>query len=181
MDANVWLSGILAVTIFWCVGVYNRITRLRAHSLQSFAAVALGMYRYRALVLEHIHPNGLAETPAALQPLLVLMERQDQLTKDAQNCPWDKAATTALTLAAAEVSALWRALRTAPADLAGAALPDNLMQDWDTNSRALHHAVGLFNQILADYNDAIAQFPASIVTSFLGFKPAGQIVISYEA
>ena len=72
-------------------------------------------------------------------------------------------------------------LRTAPADLAGAALPDNLMQDWDSNSRGLQHAIAGFNKILADYNEAIAQFPATVITSFLGFKPAGQIAIFHEA
>ena len=49
MGANLWLSGILAVCLFWCVGVYNRITRLRARSLEAFAAVAANMHRYRIL------------------------------------------------------------------------------------------------------------------------------------
>jgi LemA protein len=181
MGANLWLSGILAVCLFWCVGVYNRITRLRARSLEAFVAVAANMHRYRVLVLEHIHPSKVTETPAVFQQLLLQLEQLDQWTKDAQACPWDKAALAALTVAGSEVAAVWGGLRTAPADLAGAALPDNLMQDWDANSRALQHAIGGFNQILVDYNEAIAQFPATVITSFLGFKPAGQIAIFHEA
>jgi LemA protein len=181
MGANLWLSGILAACLFWCVGVYNRITRLRARSLESFAAVAINMYRYRTLVLEHIHPCKVTETPAAFQQLLLQLDQLDQTTKEAQACPWDKTTLMALTTAGAEVSSVWGVLRSAPADLAGAALPDNLLQDWDTNSRALQHAVGGFNQILADYNEAITQFPATVITSFLGFKPAGQIAIFNEA
>ena len=181
MGANLWLSGVIAVCFFWCVGVYNRITRLRARSLESFVAVAANLYRYRALVSKHIHPANVSETPTAFQKLLLELEQLDQLTKEAQACPWDNAALLALTTAGAEVFAVWGVLRSAPADLAGAALPDNLMQDWDANSRTLLHAIGIFNQILADYNEAIAQFPATIVTSFLDFKPAGQIVISHEA
>lgn len=181
MGANLWLSGILAVCLFWGVGVYNRVTRLRARSLESFAAVAASMHRYRVLVLEHIHPSKVTETPTAFQHLLLQLEQLDQLIKVVQSCPWDKAALAALTAAGSEVSAVWGVLRTAPADLAGAALPDNLMQDWDSNSRGLQHAIAGFNKILADYNEAIAQFPATVITSFLGFKPAGQIAIFHEA
>lgn len=181
MGANLWFSGVVAVGLFWCVGVYNRITRLRARSLESFAAVAVSMHRYKALVLEHVHPSRVADAPVAFQQLLLQLERLDQFIKDAHTCPWDKAALAALTAAGAEVSAVWGVLRTAPADLAGAALPDNLVQDWDSNSRGLQHAIGSFNQILADYNEAIAQFPATVITSFLGFKPAGQIAIFHEA
>ena len=181
MGANLWLSGILAVGFFWCVGVYKRVTRLRARSLESFAGVALGMHCYKALVLEHIHPSKVTETPAAFQPFLMQLEHLDQLTKDAQNLPWDKTALTALTVCGAEVSAVWGLLRTAPADLTGDALPNNLMQDSDTNSRVLQQAIWNFNQILADYNEAIAKFPAAVVTSFLGFKPAGKIAMFHEA
>lgn len=180
MDANLWLSGVLAFGLFWCVGVYNRITRLRARSLESFATVAMCMYRYRALVLEYIHPSKRIETPTAFQQLLLQLEQMDQLTKDAQVCPWDPAALAALNATGSEVSAVWGVLRTAPADLAGAALPDNLMQDWDANSRSLQHAIAGFNQILVDYNEAISQFPATVITGFLGFKPAGQISIFHE-
>lgn len=181
MDAHLWLFGILGVGLFWGVGVYNRITRLRARSLESFAAVAFSMHRYRALVLEHIHPSKVTKIPAEFQQLFEQLEQLDQVTKVAQNCPWDQAALAALAEVGVKVSAVWSVLRTAPADLAGAALPDNLMQDWDTNSRALHHAIGTFNQILADYNAAIAQFPATIITSFLGFKPAGPMAVFYES
>ena len=181
MGANLWLTGILAMCLFWCVGVYNRIIRLRARSHESFIAVAANMHRYRALVLEHIHPSKVIETPIAFQQLLLQLEQLDQMTKDAQACPWDKTALAVLTAAGSEVSAVWGVLRTAPADLAGAALPDNFMQDWDANSRALQHAISGFNQILVDYNEAIAQFPATAITSFLGFKPAGQIAIFHEA
>ena len=181
MGANLWLSIVLAVCLFWCVGVYNRITRLRARSLESFVAVSVGMQRYRALVLEHIHPSKATETPTAFQQLLLQLEQLDQLTKDTQTYPWDKAALAALNAAGSDVSSVWGALRSAPADLAGAALPDNLLQDWDANSRALQHAIGGFNQFLADYNEAIAQFPATVITSFLGFKPAGKIAIFHES
>lgn len=180
MAANLWLSGVLAVGLFWCVGVYNRITRLRARSLESFVAVTFSMHRYRALVLEHIHPSRVAETPAAFQQLLLQLTQLEQRTKAAQSCPWDKAALAGLSEVGTEVLAVWGVLCTAPEDLAGAALPDNLMQDWDANSRVLHRAVGSFNQSLSDYNDAIAQFPATVITGFLDFKPAGQIAIFHE-
>ena len=175
-----YFSGILAVCFFWCVGVYNRITRLRARSLEAFAVVAVSLHRYRAMVLEHTHSSRVVEISAEFQQLLRQLEQLDQLTKDVQNCPWNTAALTALNIVGVEVSAHWSVLRTAPADLAGAALPANLMQDWDTNARALQHAIGGFNQILEDYNEAIAQFPATVVTSFLGFEPADQILNFHE-
>ncbi len=181
MGASLWISGIFAICLFWCVGVYNRITRLRARSLESFAAVAVYMYRYRTLVLEHLRPSRVIETPLVFQQLLPQLERLDQLTRNTQICPWDTATLAELTAAGAEVAAVWGVLRTAPVDLAGSALPDNLMQDWDANSRGLQHAIGSFNQTLEDYNEGIAQFPATVITSFLGFRSAGQIAIFHEA
>lgn len=180
MGANLWLSGVFIVGVFWCVGVYNRMTRYRARSLASFAGVAHSLHRYRVLVLEHIHGSRVAEIPASFQQLLQHLERLDQVTQVAQSCPWDKAALAALMDAGRDVFALWSALRTAPADLAGAALPDSLMQDWDANAHVLHHAVGSLNQSLMDYNDALAQFPATVITGFLGFKPADLMAKFYE-
>ena len=180
MGDTLWLWGLLAVCAFWCVGVYSRMLRLRARSLQSFDSVAVNLARYKILVLEHLHPTQSLDVPAPLQELLVLLTLLDQTAKDAHKRPWNETALTALTSVGSKVLALWSALSNAPADLAGATLPERFVQDWDSNTRVLQHTVHGFNQILLEYNEAISQFPATLITGFLGFTPAGHIAIFDE-
>ena len=181
MGFNLWMWTVLAVGLFWSVGVYNRITRLRARSMESFLAVAEHLLRYRLLVTEHLDMQRVGDSPPDFQQLVTQLGQMELATKAARMSPWDKELLRAVTQAGAEVAATWGILRTTPADLAGAVLPEQLMRDWDGNSRLLHLAIASFNQILMAYNEAIAQFPALIITSFLGFKPTGQIAIFHEA
>jgi hypothetical protein len=180
MGVNLWLWGGVAACLFWSVGVYNRITRLRARSRDSFTTVARCMHRFKKLLLEHIDIAKIQNAPDAIFQLWQQLQVFDQLIEEAQNCPWDKHLLSTLSQVWAEVAAAWGVLRSAPADLAGSALPENLMGDWDENSRNLQHEIVGFNRVLFDYNEAIAQFPATVISSFLGFKPAGQITIFHE-
>jgi LemA protein len=181
MGFSLWIWTVLALGLFWGVGVYNRITRLRARSLELFTTVAQYLFQYRTLVTLHVDVTHVTNAPPVFQQLLRQMGQLDIATKGAQLRPWDRELLAAIAIAGAEAAATWGILRTAPADLAGAALPDQLMRDWDSNSRVLYPAISAFNQILRNYNEAIGQFPALMITKFLGFEPAGQIVIFHEA
>ncbi len=181
MGFNLWLWALLALGLFWVVGVYNRITRMRVRSLDSFNTVAQYLFQFRILVLEHVDMARIACAPPAIQHLLIQLEKLDHATKAAKSRPWDLELLMAVTTAGADAASTWGILRTAPADLAGSALPERLMRDWDRNSRFLHPAIAMFNQILLNYNEAIGQFPAIMISKFLGFKPTGQIGIFHEA
>lgn len=180
MGFNLWIWTALALSVFWSVGVYNRITRLRARSVESFAVVAQHLLRYHTLVSEHVDMKRVDESPPAFQQLLLQLEEVERAIKAAHIRPWDRELLTAVTQAATDMAVNWGVLRTAPADLAGAALPEKLTHEWDGNSHLLDLGIASFNQILLTYSTAIEQFPALVIANFLGFKPPGKIVMFHE-
>ena len=167
--------------IFWIVGMYNRISRMRVRSLESFRAVAQCLCQFRVLLLEHVDLAQITNAPSAIQQLLRQLDQLGLATKAAKLHPWDRKLLAAVNAKSVDAVRTWGILRTAPADLAGAALPERLMRDWDENSRSLQAATSAFNQLLLNYNEAIGQFPAIMICKFLGFKPTGQIDIFHEA
>lgn len=180
MELNLWLWILLALGLFWGVGVYNRISRMRARSLDAFQTVAQYLFQFRLLLLEHVDLARITNAPTAIQQLLRQLDQLDSVTKAAKSRPWDQELQAAVTSVSLDSVRTWGLLKTAPADLAGAALPERLMRDWDENSRFLQTSIFAFNQILLNYNEAVGQFPAMIICNFLGFKPSGQIYISHE-
>jgi LemA protein len=180
MGIDLMLWGLVAICISWGIGAYNRITRVRARSFQSFSMVAKNVLRYQSLVTEHINPAEISGAPDAFQQLWQHLQTLDQLIQDVQACPWNADTLEILSAAMLETTHIWNQLRSAPADLAGAALPESLVIGWEANSRELIQSVRDFNQQLADYNEAIAQFPVAIVAVFMGFYPAGQMTLPNE-
>ena len=79
------------------------------------------------------------------------------------------------------ITSTWGRLRSTPFDLAGPALPDALVREWDENSMNVKVAVDHFNENIAEYNAAVSQFPAKVIGSFFDLKPAGQFSIFNEA
>ncbi len=57
-------------------------------------------------------------------------------------------------------------------DLAGSRLPDTVTARRAHLSSKIHAATGQFNQAVARYNHGIGQFPAVLLASLFGFKPA---------
>ena len=69
----------------------------------------------------------------------------------------------------------WRKLNEVPPDLAGPVVPSGMRTQWETVTQRVETARGGFNQILTQYNEALVQFPASLVAGLMGFKPGGTI------
>jgi LemA protein len=62
-----------------------------------------------------------------------------------------------------------------PADLAGPTMPEAMQKLWDEAALKVRAARGGFNQIVQRYNQALQQFPASLVVEMMGFKEAGTL------
>jgi LemA protein len=69
----------------------------------------------------------------------------------------------------------WSRLRNLPPDLAGSALPQTLLTQWEQLSFQADVARNNFNKAVSNYNDAIRQFPAILLAGVLGFRPAQPI------
>lgn len=184
MNGSLVIWMVLALAVFWCVGLYNRLMRMRARGLDAFGSVEKYLRRYRTMVEAHLSESGVAlhlgdsESPAdnllgdwarAVKVLHVL----DSALKEARHAPLQMSALTRLGNAFADVQNAWKCLCDLPADLAGPVVPEAMRQQWEATTLKVQTARGGFNQILSKYNEAIDQFPARLVVGLMRFQRAG--------
>jgi LemA protein len=177
------LWGIAAVLLFWSVGAYNRLVRLRSDANLAFAAMAGEMTRQAELVHESLPASmihtGLTQPGELLDEVTQLWSglraAATQLTASLAAMrprPLEPAAAAALSEARDVLSSAWVRVAQEANDLAGSSIPEALTQEWQQRSGQSRAACEQFNQAVARYNDAIGQFPAAVLASLFGFKPA---------
>jgi LemA protein len=181
-----WIAA--AVLLFWSVGAYNRIIRLRASTLQAFAALDLCLLQQADIVRDCL--PGVASLHAGADKLPHGDDLQDDMTSLWRGLAGASAQYTA-SLAAARVRPLasetiaalhaaqdvlhmaWERLQADDAhDLAGAALPETLQDHWQQCRADAQLATQAFNLAVQTYNDAIAQFPALLLAWLFGMRRA---------
>jgi LemA protein len=184
MSGSLLVWTLLALAVFWCVGLYNRLMRMRARGFDAFGSVEKYLRQYRALVDAHLSQSGsslhlgggdnFADSPLReWEPLVKILHGLDLALKEARSAPLQIAALTRLADVFAEVQATWKYLCDLPADLAGPLVPDALRWQWDATTAKVQTARGGFNQILSKYNEAIGQFPARLVVGMMRFERSG--------
>lgn len=185
MHSSVVLWLVLATGLFWGVGVYNRLMRMRAHGLDAFGSVEKLLRSLEALVQQHMDaathgPVSATDTPdppdalwpqwLALREHLQAVESACKAVRAEPLCPRPLAVLSELHT---KIMQDWKALQEAPADLAGAAVPQELQAQWDESGLRLQMACQAFNQIVERYNAALHEFPARLIVGVLGFRKAG--------
>lgn len=186
MTASLLLWLLPAVSIFWGVGVYNRVMRLRARALDAFGSVEKHLRRFDELVQQHIVPqlsaSGLESGALAQddllyhwQGLLNPVRQIDPACRAARNAVLEAQTMSELTSVIARLQEAWMVLLAQPTDLAGSAVPDGMLVEWDEVSLRMQMARGAFNQLVDGYNEALHQFPASMVVAVMGFRPASTL------
>lgn len=176
-----WIGA--AVLLFWSVGAYNRLVRLRAAALQAFAALDTRL-REQAGVVENCLPkhgpeeageggelqddmtamwNGLAGAAAQFNASLAAARAR----------PLETEAVAALHAAQGVLHMAWQRLQEDDAhDLAGAALPETLQSRWQQSTAHVKTAAQAFNLAVETYNAAITQFPALLLARLFNFRRA---------
>ena len=163
-----WLF--LLVIVFWTVGAYHRLARLRASFLQAFARLDMHLVQLLAWLDEYVAARATtsAALPAAAAQCLQAMAR-------ARTQPLHAASTVALQDALQVLEAAWMTeisqMQLSPVSATPAhATP--WLQRWEQYQ--VHNAQAQQDLRLAatQYNAAIAQFPAQLLASLLGFKSA---------
>ncbi len=178
-----WLS--VAVLLFWSLGAYNRLVRLRAQVLAAFAQVdqrmeqglallgqAAGMLDASALVNDKVWPDksGLAGH-TGLKAATIQFE---VALRVARKQALDASVVAALQTAYATVHDVWERLQGTDADSASTA--EAVMQRaWEDNTQVVHEAAASFNSAVQAYNAAIVQFPASILAYLFSFSQAAPL------
>ena len=173
---------VAAVLLFWALGAYNRLVRLRSDANTAFAALELELTRQTELVHASL-PASLIHT-GLTQPGDLLDEVTElwsglraaatQLTTSLAAMrprPLDPEAAAALSEAHDVLTSAWTRVSNEADDLAGSSIPEDLTRQWQQLSAQARSATVRFNEAVVLYNDAIRQFPAVLLATLFGFKP----------
>jgi LemA protein len=176
MDLSLLLWLVLALLLFWGVGLYNRLMRLRARSLEVLGVVEKHASSCAALAKQYVAtPNdeGQVLVDAHWLKLHAAAARWEQVLALPRPTPLQPGAVAALSAAWTAMHVAWLEAIEGPTDLAGPAMPPEMEQAWTAASLKVQSASGGFNQIIARYNEAIQQYPARWVAALMGFHAAG--------
>lgn len=176
-----WFWIVFALLVFWALGAYNRLVRLRAQIKQQFGPLQAVLLEYQEVVQQ-------AVTAAANAPQLwdnpgnsdlghshwTRLQVASGLSTVAlarmQSHTLDEDSAQALHDAAAELQDAWAAL--IHPDVYYINVPHHLKQRWLELDLLVQPELGRFNAAIAEYNEAIAQYPAALLAKLFQFQPA---------
>ena len=163
---------LVAVLLFWAVGAYNRLVRMRGEIVRQFAAVDAQFRERQGLLLQLLDALSQALPHAAerLDALRAACQQAEAACSRARTRPGTVGAITSLRLAD-DIVAEARArlpVQSAPGlDMAP------LNAQLATSDVTLAFARHQFNEAVADYNHAVRQFPTVLLVRLFGFRVAG--------
>lgn len=176
-----WL--VAAALMVWSLGAYNRLVRLRAQVVSSFAAVDQRMAQALDLLSEAVAAHENPAVPVSDDPdtldgaviaragLQAAAAQFDVALRVARRQPLDASAVAALQASYMTARVAWDRYR-APAPKPDMAA---MRRAWEDNAQVIRERQGGFNTAVKRYNAAIAQFPASVLAQVFGFGPAAPL------
>jgi LemA protein len=175
MSATVLTWLLVATAMFWCVGLYNRLMRMRARALDALGSVEKNLRSYTSLIQVQFPDEEGSYIPMEWAGLVSNVKLLDPHGKSARATPLLPGPLRVLAQTVDAIDNEWLQLREQPADLAGPIMPEAMQKLWDEAALKVRTARGGFNQIVDRYNEALQQFPASLVVGMMGFKMAGKL------
>jgi LemA protein len=184
MLQTTWFWIALAVIIFWAVGAYQRLQKLRGQVSERFATLEQSMLRYQSLVQDATTAavTSAAGWPTAIAPelgashwtrLQVAANLSAMALARMQEHPLDPTSAVALVATSKDLQSAWEAL--IDPDLYYISVPVELRQTWTELSIAIGPDIERFNQSIEAYNVAIEEFPAMLMAKLFKFK-SGRIL-----
>jgi LemA protein len=176
MDLSLLLWLVLALLLFWGVGLYNRLMRLRARGLEVLGVVEKHAGTCVGLVKQYVampDDQGQIQVAAQWADVHAAALRLELVLAQPRPSPLQPNAVAAVSKAWAAMHGAWLVVTEGPTDLAGPVMPPEMQEAWTAASLKVQSASGGFNQIIARYNEAIQQYPARWVATLMGFHAAG--------
>ena len=177
---NLIFIALVAVIIFWAVGAYNRLVRLKNVIANAFGQIDVQLKRRYDLI-----PNLVEAAKKYLQherdtlEAVTLARNQARAASDAvRSRPASAQAVTAL--AAAEQAldgSLGRLFAVAEAypELKADQTIRELTEELTSTENKVTFARQAFNDAVLDYNNAQGQFPAVVLARVFGFMPSAML------
>ena len=177
---NLIYIALAALLVFWAVGAYNRLVRLKNTIANAFGQIDVQLKRRYDLIpnLVDVARKYLQHEQATLEAVINARNQARAASDVARSRPANALAVT--TLAAAEQalgSSLGNlfALAEAYPDLKADQTIRELSEELTSTENKVSFARQAFNDAVLDYNNAQGQFPAMLVARAFSFAPSAML------
>ena len=178
--STIVLMAILAVIVFWAVGAYNRLIRLKNIIANAFGQIDVQLKRRYDLIpnLVEAAKKYLSHERETLEAVIAACNQAKSASDTVRSKPTD--AQAVMTLAVAEQtlsSSLGHlfALNEAYPDLKADKTIQDLSEELTSTENKVGFARQAFNDAVLDYNNAQGQFPAVLVAKMFSFAPSAML------
>jgi LemA protein len=171
---------VLAVLVFWGVGAYNRLVRLRNGIGNSFAQIDVQLKRRYDLIpnLVEVARKYAAHERETLEAVTAARNQAKAAAEVARARPAAAGAVTSLAVAeqtlAGAMGRLMAVVEAYPELKADQSLRE-LAEELTSTENKIGFARQLFNDATLDYNNAAQQFPTNLMASMFGFREAAML------
>lgn len=171
---------VLAVLIFWGVGAYNRLVRLRNVIGNSFAQIDVQLKRRYDLIpnLVEVARKYAAHERETLEAVTAARNQAKAAADVARSRPAAAGAVTSLAMAEQVLGGAMTklmALVEAYPDLKADQSLRELSEELTSTENKVAFSRQLFNDATLDYNNAAQQFPTSLMANLFGFREAAML------
>ena len=175
-----WTTGVvlavLAVLVFWAVGAYNRLVRLRNQVANGFGQIDVQLKRRYDLIpnLVEVARKYVAHEAQTLEAVIAARNQARQAEQGVAANPLNAGALGALTgaeqLLGGALGRLFAVVENYPELKADQSLRD-LHEELTHTENRVGFARQAYNDLVLEYNDAALHFPTLIVARLFGFVP----------
>jgi len=175
MSASVLIWLLAATAVFWCVGLYNRLMRLRARGLDALGSVEKNLKNYVSLMDAQFPNEEGCFIPMVWERLARHVQSIEAQCKAVRAAPLAVAPLKALGHLVDAIDLEWQQINSPSDAVEQSSMSDAMQKLWQEAALKVRTSRGGFNQIVDRYNEALHQFPASMVVDMMGFKEAGRL------
>ena len=176
------ILALLAVVVFWAIGVYNGLVAQRNRYKNSFAQIDVQLKRRYDLIpnLVEIAKGYMKHERETLEAVIAARNSAFNASAKASTDPSDAAAVQQLSQAEGTLNAsLGRlfALSEAYPDLKANQNMLQLTEELTSTENKISFARQASNDTVMQYNTATEQFPGSVIAGMFGFRQAEQLQV----
>ena len=174
------LIAVLALLVFWAVGAYNRLVRLKNTIDNAFGQIDVQLKRRYDLIpnLVEAAKKYLQHERATLEAVTLARNQAKTASDAVRSKPADATAVTALATAEQALEgSLGRffALAEAYPDLKADETIRDLSEELTSTENKVAFSRQAYNDAVLDYNNAQGQFPAMLIASAFSFAPSAML------
>ena len=178
--STIVLMAILAVIVFWAVGAYNRLIRLKNVIANAFGQIDVQLKRRYDLIpnLVEAAKKYLSHERETLEAVTAARNQAKSASDTVRSKPTNAQAVMTLAVAEQTLSSslghLFALTEAYPYLKADKTIQD-LSEELTSTENKVGFARQAFNDAVLDYNNAQGQFPAVLVAKMFSFAPSAML------